>query len=1340
MPDETQQRSQMIKSLACYIKCAQFNEKNRDDCSSEEDYHTFLRPFVSNDTINIVSRLNRSINVEELVNLDEIKLLQDEYYSIVEQIYTQDRPISAISLPYSVQIPNSITRPRSFFEQYLTNAIKNDNKTRLAVNETMDRLNLILSQKDAFAQRVSGLVVGRVQSGKTRNYIGLMLKAMDEGWNVIIVLTSDNVALANQTRKRIYEDFTKSKIANGDHTELQFLNNQRLTIVPTDLERENNIHVFWGVAMKEKSNLKRVNQWFENNRYYAEKMRVLVIDDEADNATPDSRANTNNHLTEEELGNLYDTLADDENYNELAYWLLELEDKEFPDLPEREEEDNQEQKEYRKLRNFLGMTSTYKRALDELLNTASFRRLINVEGRDENGAFIYDHSEAIRQFFHEGRGERSPKHFICALNTVLEIASTRSTINKYICTFVDKAQESNEYAFPFQKCAYVAYTATPYACVLNEHPTQTALYPDFIRSLEKSPQYFGLEEIFGEDVQSTIPRMKIIRSISDTESKYVLHPIQKIKDVYPTNENQRPKPIQLNVTIDNHLNYQCSNGETGAWQTMKDAIVWAFCTAAARRYYRNEIYKAILDRNEELSPEERESKFNDIEYRWTTMLVNISHKKDTHTDLCNYIKSYLNTRCSNDNAIQAFILECEQIWNRETGTRMGFTINNFDALFNNPSTAEEDRYGEIDNYPSWTRILPHLIFFMRGYNDSNVHTVVINSKDRKQQETYTQDPEKVRNHEITEYTDDNLWIVCGGNTISRGLTLAGLTVSYFDRIRKTIAVDTMTQMGRWFGYRKSYELLPRLWMLPQTVIEMKKTAVIEDRMHASMAYNFTEGFSPSDPNHYQIIYSFGRILSGRAKAQKKLTESLGTFGTTSQFSTKVENIDSAYELASRFVREKLITPFERNPAEYYYSYVPCWKGIPKQAIVEFIEQIKGFYPIHSKVILDSLLKDIREDFDVSEWDVVIGTPRGRTVEESEDNGRNYSLGGNDYPSGQPKNMMPDGENAVKFSGSARLYTSYYAMIPTYDLNAVDVENLTHNYNEIVDIISDMTKENNNVLPASIEQALPKIDNDAASWKERFNALVEQLKADNTKIIPRGIHGLFRKLNNGYKDRSSAEYMERVHNHAGHTNPTLQLYLITPPEGLLVTDKPFVSLAFYWPEHESDGFHANCVGLAIEQKTPSDRQFYKAVEEELTQYNFPMPASMLMSNVTRRLSCNDGFFSRTIRKEIEKRNYAVFEGRHAYYLKSWSQNPEERLRRELLRVAIEFLQEYRQPVKRNDLLEEVLQRYTKFKGFFNGRKKEDQTILSDLMTDDVLRESHIEVCSQRPFTYRFNGEI
>jgi len=68
-----------------------------------------------------------------------------------------------------------------------------------------------------------------------------------------------------------------------------------------------------------------------------------------------------------------------------------------------------------------------------------------------------------------------------------------------------------------------------------------------------------------------------------------------------------------------------------------------------------------------------------------------------------------------------------------------------------------------------------------------------------------------RSSEKLEYpeNEDLRVIAIGGLALSRGLTLEGLIVSYF--YRNTCTYDVLMQMGRWFGYRKGYDDLFRIW-------------------------------------------------------------------------------------------------------------------------------------------------------------------------------------------------------------------------------------------------------------------------------------------------------------------------------------------------------------------------------------------------------------------------------------------------------------------------------------------------------------------------------------------------
>ena len=65
--------------------------------------------------------------------------------------------------------------------------------------------------------------------------------------------------------------------------------------------------------------------------------------------------------------------------------------------------------------------------------------------------------------------------------------------------------------------------------------------------------------------------------------------------------------------------------------------------------------------------------------------------------------------------------------------------------------------------------------------------------------------------DYVEYEKTGLNVIAvGGFSLSRGLTLEGLVVSYF--LRNSMMYDTLLQMGRWFGYRDGYEDLCRVWM------------------------------------------------------------------------------------------------------------------------------------------------------------------------------------------------------------------------------------------------------------------------------------------------------------------------------------------------------------------------------------------------------------------------------------------------------------------------------------------------------------------------------------------------
>ena len=65
--------------------------------------------------------------------------------------------------------------------------------------------------------------------------------------------------------------------------------------------------------------------------------------------------------------------------------------------------------------------------------------------------------------------------------------------------------------------------------------------------------------------------------------------------------------------------------------------------------------------------------------------------------------------------------------------------------------------------------------------------------------------------EAPDFNSTPVWkAVIGGNKLSRGYTIEGLTVSYYRRVART--AETLMQMGRWFGFRPGYRDLVRVFL------------------------------------------------------------------------------------------------------------------------------------------------------------------------------------------------------------------------------------------------------------------------------------------------------------------------------------------------------------------------------------------------------------------------------------------------------------------------------------------------------------------------------------------------
>ncbi|MCB9859995.1 MAG: DEAD/DEAH box helicase family protein [Phycisphaeraceae bacterium] len=122
------------------------------------------------------------------------------------------------------------------------------------------------------------MLLGKVQSGKTRTYISAMALAFDNGYDVAVILTKNSRALVEQTRRRLDEEFNSFI----EDAELEVFDIMTAPTTFTAFEREAKL-IF--VAKKQKDNLRRLIELLKEGCPALASQKMLVIDDEADAAS-----------------------------------------------------------------------------------------------------------------------------------------------------------------------------------------------------------------------------------------------------------------------------------------------------------------------------------------------------------------------------------------------------------------------------------------------------------------------------------------------------------------------------------------------------------------------------------------------------------------------------------------------------------------------------------------------------------------------------------------------------------------------------------------------------------------------------------------------------------------------------------------------------------------------------------------------------------------------------------------------------------------------------------------------------------------------------------------------
>ncbi|MFN1215643.1 Z1 domain-containing protein [Chryseobacterium kwangjuense] len=329
----------------------------------------------------------------------------------------------------------------------------------------------------------------------------------------------------------------------------------------------------------------------------------------------------------------------------------------------------------------------------------------------------------------------------------------------------------------FEQSAYIGYTATPYANIFIKQYTD-----DDVKGLDYNINNIPLSlgnDIFPKNFIVNIPAPS---NYIGPEKLFGIESLENIeKDIYP---------LRLFRKIDDHESFIPEKHKkdlkpSNIPSSLHKAIKCFFLSCAARRVRGQEnVHNSMLI---------HVTRFIDVQDEVATLVEN---------EVKNYVRRI-------EFSDTGFIRDLEQLWKDEF-------IKTTKDIIDNPSV------NDLAIQPiAWEQV------------EANLYPAVAKIEVRAIHGDTKVDRLKHKNIRPLDYYDNPKGlsvIAIGGNKLSRGLTLEGLTISYFLRASKMY--DTLMQMGRWFGYRPGYLDLCRLFTSNELIEWYEHITVATEEMRA----------------------------------------------------------------------------------------------------------------------------------------------------------------------------------------------------------------------------------------------------------------------------------------------------------------------------------------------------------------------------------------------------------------------------------------------------------------------------------------------------------------------------
>lgn len=216
-------------------------------------------------------------------------------------------------------------------------------------------------------------------------------------------------------------------------------------------------------------------------------------------------------------------------------------------------------------------------------------------------------------------------------------------------------------------------------------------------------------------------------------------------------------------------------------------------------------------------------------------------------------------------------------------------------------------------------------------------------------------------------------IAIGGFSLSRGLTLEGLTVSYF--LRNSIMYDTLMQMGRWFGYRPGYEDLCRVWIPADGVgwyahIHEAMDDLQTQLKRMELAKATPEQFGLAVRSHPESLIVTARNKMGTGREFPMKVGLAGKLIETTRIRTDRAQLDR-----NRQAGQDLVAAIQAHGfTDEHPSRGTLYRSVPVDLVRDFLRVFRADAadPLTDPRLMSDYI-DARADTELKEWDVLFAS-------------------------------------------------------------------------------------------------------------------------------------------------------------------------------------------------------------------------------------------------------------------------------------------------------------------------------------------------------------------------------